>query len=268
MKTYGILGKNIEYTLSPYLHKIIFKKIGIDANYEIYDGKFSKNEDMFLKNILEKIKLKEISGISVTIPFKEKIMKYLEEIDEIALSIGAVNTIVLENGKLKGYNTDYYGIIESLKKLGVTITNEKVYILGTGGAAKAVIKVIEELKGVPILVSRNKEKIKIGIKNYDVINYEMLGNIEIGKLLIDTTPVPLVKEMLKKFEYIFQLKYQNKGNDILCIDNDYKSENYIDGHYMLGIQGLVAEEIWQGVEINGFEEIYMEFLEKKISEKE
>ena len=96
----------------------------------------------------------------------------------------------------------------------------------------------------------------------------MLGNIEIGKLLIDTTPVPLVKEMLKKFEYIFQLKYQNKGNDILCIDNDYKSENYIDGHYMLGIQGLVAEEIWQGVEINGFEEIYMEFLEKKISEKE
>lgn len=268
MEKYGIVGKNIGYALSPVLHKIIFKKIGVDANYEIYDGKSSENDGEFLKGILKRIKSGEIKGVSVTIPYKEKIMQYLEETDIKALSIGAVNTVVLEKGKLKGYNTDYYGIVESIEKLGVTIENEEVYILGTGGAAKAVINVIDELGGTPVLVSRSRTELKLGNKKYSVIDYETLKNIKKGKLLIDTTPTCLLKETVNKFEYIFQLKYLNESDNELCIDSDYRADNYIDGSYMLVVQGIKAEEIWQTKKIDAFEEIYVEFLANKTSKKD
>ena len=77
MENYGIIGKKISYTLSPLLHKIIFDKIGIEAEYKVFDSEFSLDEDQFLKEILEKIKNNKIKGINVTIPFKEKIIQYL-----------------------------------------------------------------------------------------------------------------------------------------------------------------------------------------------
>lgn len=256
MGRYGLLGKNISYSLSPELHKIIFEKLSIKSEYILLDKNSSKKTDEeYICEVLKKIREKEIEGINVTIPYKEKIIKFLDNLEENTKVIGAVNTVVLENGILKGYNTDYYGIIETLKKMKLELKGKKIYILGTGGASKAVIKAVMDLEGVPKLVSRDRKELKLFDKKFVTVTYEELNFMEKEYLLIDTTPVPLKKEIERKFENIFQMKYYLE-------ENPKEKKNYIDGLYMLVVQGIKSEEIWQKIKIENFNEIYIKLLER------
>ncbi|MGL5049681.1 MAG: shikimate dehydrogenase family protein [Fusobacteriaceae bacterium] len=255
MKRYGLLGKGINYSLSPKLHKIIFNSFSIKGEYILLDKNSSEqSEEEYIQEILKKIRKKEIKGINVTIPYKEKIIKYLDKIEKNAKIIGAVNTIFLKNGKLEGHNTDYYGIIETFKKMKLDLKGKNIYILGTGGASKAVVKVILDFGGIPKLISREKKTLEICNENFITQNYEELNIIKKEYLLIDTTPVPLKEEIEKKFENIFQMKYY--------LDKTKKNEkNYQDGLYMLVIQGIKSEELWQEKKIKNIDWIYKELLE-------
>lgn len=257
MKKMGILGKKISYTLSPFLHNTIFDLEGIKGEYEIFDSEKFENEKEFLSNLINKIRKEELLGINVTIPYKEEIMKYLDEIDENAQKIGAVNTIKFEKGVLKGYNTDYMGIVATLEKMKLNLENQKIYILGTGGSSKAVVEAVKNLNGTPILVSRNKNNTDIEKTGVKIIDYWDLENLSENQyLIVNCTPAEISPKIIEKFDNLFELKYAVNMEP-------YKNKNAQNGLYMLVVQGIKSEEIWQGIKINSTEKIY-EIMKDKI----
>lgn len=248
---YGLLGKNIQYSLSPKLHKIILEKINISGNYVLLDSSESKNETLFIEEIIKMLRNGNLSGINITIPYKEEIIKYVDEIDEISRKIGAINTIKVEKASLVGYNTDYYGIIETLTKMKLDLNSKKCYIFGTGGSSKAVYYAIKELGGIPYYVSRGK----IG---ENIISYDEVKKLDNkNELAINCTPSNIELEILGKFKNVFELKYiKNLERDALV------NINIVDGLYMLVVQGIKSQELWQNKEIGLYEEIFYQLSEE------
>ena len=139
MKTYGLLGKNINYSSSPCMHNAAFKELGIQAKYEIFDREENELDDFFAK-----LASGEISGCNVTIPYKEIALGRIDEYDNVVASIGALNTIVSKNNKLEGHNTDFAGFLNTLTgsgkwDLGFDFTGKNVFVFGAGGAARTAI---------------------------------------------------------------------------------------------------------------------------------
>ncbi len=132
MDIYGVIGWPIKHSLSPAMHNAAFKELGINAEYKLFEVKPEDLKDFILNR-------KDAAGFNVTVPHKEKCMALLDSIDPLARSIGAVNTIVIRDRKLAGYNTDSYGFITAIKEdLGFEIKGKSVFVLGSGGASRAV----------------------------------------------------------------------------------------------------------------------------------
>ena len=134
MEFYGLLGERLEHSLSPRINKIILEKNNTEGAYKLFEIPNDK-----LGDFVNAIKLLKIKGFNVTIPYKESIIKYLDNISDEAARIGAVNTVMLKDNKLYGYNTDYFGIHIMLKSKNISIKNKTAVVLGAGGACKAVI---------------------------------------------------------------------------------------------------------------------------------
>lgn len=169
----GLIGNPLGHSWSPAIHSLL-----IGADYQLWP----LEEDQ-LAGFLKK---RDFDGLNVTIPYKQAVMPYLDEIDEAAKMIGAVNTIVNRNGKLKGYNTDYYGFMATLRSAGFDVKGKKVAILGSGGASKAVRVAITELGGNPLIVSRKPQK--------EQISYEELKALQ-PSYIINATPVGMYPKM-------------------------------------------------------------------------
>lgn len=257
-KQYGLLGFNIQYSLSPKLHKIIFEKLCIDGEYTLLDVAFKSHEESALNEVINMLKSGELSGINITIPYKEKIIKYVDKLDEIAQKIGAINTIKIENGSLVGYNTDYYGIVETLKEMNINLYNKECYIFGTGGSSKAVYYTLKELGGIPYFVSRGKTG--EGVLSYDTIE-SFKTKME---LAVNCTPKELDVKILSKFKNVFDLKYSKVADTVIDKSLD---TNIIDGLFMLVVQGIKSQELWQNKKIGLYKEIYLELI-KEIGKQE
>ncbi|MFC1576091.1 shikimate dehydrogenase [Candidatus Omnitrophota bacterium] len=139
MQTYGLLGKNISYSLSPFMHNAAFKALDIKATYKIFDMPENKLDGFF-----GMLRSGEISGANVTVPYKEKVVGLVDVADQKVRSIGALNTIVRKQKLLVGHNTDCEGFLEALRgkgegNLGFDERGKSVFVFGAGGAAKAVI---------------------------------------------------------------------------------------------------------------------------------
>ena len=167
---YGLIGEKLGHSFSKEIHEMIG-----DYKYEIHE--VAKTEiDNFMKE-------KDFIGINVTIPYKETVIPYLDEIDPVALRIGAVNTIINVGGKLRGYNTDYYGMAALIEKAGIDCKNKKVLILGTGGTSKTAFALVEDLGAKMILkASINNE---IGTITYE----DAITKHNDAEIIINTTPV-------------------------------------------------------------------------------
>lgn len=168
---YGLIGEKLGHSHSKYIHERM-----VDGEYEIIP--LSKDEfDGFMKE-------KNFTGINVTIPYKEKVIPYLDDIDALAKEIGAVNTIVNDKGKLKGYNTDFYGLLYLFTRNDIKVKNKKCLVLGDGGTSKTARAVLEELGAKQILfVSRNP----VG---EDRISYdECYDKHSDAKIIVNTTPL-------------------------------------------------------------------------------
>lgn len=234
---FGLIGEHLSHSFSPLIHS----KIG-DYSYEL---KELSKEDLpyFLQQ-------KSFKGINVTIPYKQAVIPYLDEIDEHAQEIGAVNTIVNRNGKLYGYNTDYYGMCSLVQKIGVSLQGKKVLILGTGGTSQTAVAVAKSLGANEIYtVSRHASSSSITYENayrYHtdaeyIINTTPLGmypyqddSLERAGTPIDLTCFPNIKGVL---DAIFNplrtnLVYQARKCGI-------PAEG---GLYMLVVQAVVAAE--------------------------
>ena len=254
MKLYGLLGEKLGHSLSPEIHEQIFESLNINARYSL----FQINREN-LPKVIESINVLGISGVNVTIPYKQEIMKYLDFISEEARNIDAVNTIVFKDGKSYGYNTDYFGFKNMLKREKVILQDKIAVVLGTGGASKSVIQCLRDNKVKKIyLVSRSKENIKeYDNTNIVVVSYEELKNIN-GDMLINTTPVgmypninetPVNKDIISNFEVIVDIIYNPKETKLLEIGRDLGLKT-VNGMYMLIDQAIKAEEIWQQISID------------------
>ncbi len=242
MKKYGLIGKTLKHSFSKkyFTHK--FEKENNSSIYELFE----------IETIEDFLTLREIpnlSGLNVTLPYKEKIIPYLDEIDETAQTIGAVNTIqfIRETNKkptLKGYNTDVLGFTTSIQPK-LKPWHKKALILGTGGAAKAIAYGLTTL-GIEIqYVSRNPMGNQIG---YNDINSSILNEFY---LIVNTTPVgmyPRVEEcpnlpysLLKKEHLLFDAIYNPKKTLFLQKGEKQGSEIW-NGMEMLINQ---AEESWK-----------------------
>ena len=202
-KTYGLIGKNIDYSFSVkyFSQKFNDEKI-IDSEYLNFD--LREIEDF---NNLEILK---INGLNVTIPYKEKIITYLDEVDKAANKIGAVNTIAKKDDKLIGYNTDYIGFIKSFKN---NLNFKNALILGTGGASKAIQYALN-IKNINFDIGSRKNNKKY--ISYDLINEK----IKDYDLIINTTPLGTFPDVSKKPKINYNLINENH----FCYDLIYNPE--------------------------------------------
>ena len=221
MKKFLVIGNPISHSFSPKLHNYWLKKNNINGIYE----KEKLNSDE-LENLLLRLKNNEICGINVTVPFKKKIIPFLDELSLEAENTQSVNTIYLENNKIKGHNTDIDGFELSLKNIKFDVNGKKIFILGAGGVVPSIIFSLKKMKALKIFIS-NRTKTKAEslkdifndlsivnwgeVPNFDlVINATSLGlnekdeinldfsKIENGKLFYDVIYNPKETNFLKK----------------------------------------------------------------------
>ena len=258
MKYTGLLGNNISYSKSPDIHNKYYYENNIPLRYKIFD---IKEEELpyFIKNLYKK----NIVGFNVTIPYKTKILEYIEKLEHPADKIGAVNTVVALKNKLIGFNTDYYGFIESLKIRNIELKEKNSLIIGNGGSALCIYYALMDIgcKNIDALCRnkyKNKEKFRkiryfhnfhndIEYEQYDIIiNCTPLGGVN----YIKSIPIDLEKVKLKKDVLIYDLNY--KPQETLFISQGKKMGiTCINGEDMLKFQAYKSIDIWKIYMLNG-----------------
>ncbi len=234
MKTFALLGEHLSHSYSPIIQKKLFELKGLDYDYKLLEIKIDE-----IESTLALLKEGIYSGFNVTIPYKKEVMKYLDVISDEAKKIGAVNTIKYIDGKLIGYNTDYFGFIEELKFYNINVENKKCFVLGTGGASLAVNKALKDLGANVISVSRTK--------SFNTITYDEL-NVETNDIIVNTTPVgmypnidasPLDMAVASKASAIVDIIFNPNITRLMsCNKNSY------NGIMMLIGQAKMAQDIW------------------------
>ena len=240
MDKYGLVGKNISYSFSKSYFEKKFAAEGIHASYQNFDLPS-------LSGFREIIALeKNLKGLSVTIPYKEAILPFLDQLDEQAAKIGAVNTIQIKNKKLVGYNTDCFGFMKSLFPL-LEKQHTEALILGTGGASKAIAHALRSLGIEYHFVSRNPTKNDFpyeGVtkevleKHFLIINYTPLGT---HPNLDEAPNIPY--EHLDHRHLLYDLVYNPPLTTFLA-NGKVRGCKLYNGQKMLEFQAERAWEIW------------------------
>lgn len=244
MRRFGLIGHPLTHSFSgKYFAEKFSREQLSDCIYELYDLEHLRE----LPQLIEEYP--DLIGLNVTIPYKEKVMDLLDEVDEKALEIGAVNTIFIDptTRKLKGYNTDYQGFKRSLQPF-LENTHERALILGTGGASKAVTQVLKELGINRLYVSRNPSN--PNEISYDDINPYVMKH---HQLIINTTPVgtypnvdscPAIDyDHLTENHLLYDLVY-NPELSLFLKKGKSKNCMVINGMDMLKLQAEKSWEIW------------------------
>jgi shikimate dehydrogenase len=252
----GIFGFPIEHTLSPCMQNAAFKHLGMNIWYL----PFLVSPDM-LKEAVYGLRAMSMVGVNVTLPHKENVIPMLDEVDSEALHIGAVNTIVNDNGKLVGFNTDGRGFMMSLSDAGVSAEGKKVLILGAGGAARAVgFCICRDASRVYIasrtaarateLCSRLNE-LRNNAECISMNDAESMDMLAETNIIINTTPLGLKDEDpppinvsgVSERHVVCDLIYRKTG---LLKEAEKKGSKTIDGSGMLLWQGAISFELWTG----------------------
>lgn len=250
MKICLSIGYPIKTSRSPSIHNAGYEKLGIDDEF-IYLRAEVKPE--FLKMAIDGVRGLGIRGVSVTMPHKQTVMKYLDKIDKDAKAIGAVNTIVNDNGKLTGFNTDYIGVLVALEKK-TTLKDKKVAVIGAGGAARAIVYGLSK-KGAKVKVfNRTLDKAKIlgqefGCEYGDLGSIQEISSIDV---VINATSIgmnedksPIDKKFLNKNQIIFDIVYTPKETRLIKEAKE-KGAKVILGYEMLLFQGVEQFKLYTG----------------------
>ena len=231
MKTYGCIGKKLTHSFSKEIHARL-----ADYQYELIELSEEEIAPFFAK--------KDFAAINVTIPYKQTVIPYLDSVSAIASRIGAVNTIVNKDGKLYGYNTDYYGMKALIERVGVEVSEKKVLVLGTGGTSKTARVVAKDLGASEVwVVSRRKTE--------DFITYEEATTLHSdANVIINTTPSgmypdcgskPIDVSAFPQLEGVIDAVY-NPLRTNLVLDARQRGIKAECGLYMLVMQAVVAVE--------------------------
>ncbi|MBT1686875.1 shikimate dehydrogenase family protein [Dawidia soli] len=243
-KVFGLIGATVSHSFSKsYFDEKFFREGLRDYHYELFPLENINALEALLKDT------RGLTGLNVTIPYKEQVMKFLDEVDGFAKQIGAVNVIKIQDGKLKGFNTDSDAFFETIEKWLPADKQFKAVILGTGGSSKAVQEALKKLKIAFQVVSREPRK--------GVITYEDLQKdpsiLHDSKLLINTTPlgmspkteaVPGVDfEQIGADHYVYDLIY-NPARTLFLQKAEMRGATIKNGLEMLHVQAEKSWTIW------------------------
>ncbi|MBR2748428.1 MAG: chorismate synthase [Firmicutes bacterium] len=227
---FGLLGRGLGHSLSPVLHEMISKETGHEYEYVLFDKEPEELED-FIRN-------GSWAGLNVTMPYKTEVMKYLDELSPEAQAIGAVNTIVRRNGRLKGFNTDYFGLKKMLEKHGVEVRDKKCLILGNGGASKAAAQVLFD-KGASQVNVLTHQAISEGKALKENRDAQILVNATPVGMYPEEDPSPANPGAFPKLEWAVDLIYNPLRTSFVC----QAEKNLIDavpGLDMFVYQGIYS----------------------------
>lgn len=257
MVHFGLIGARLGHSLSPQIHQMIFKELGIEGTYDLLE---IAPEELYAS--VHELRGK-YGGVNVTIPHKINVMAALTTLSMEAQAIGAVNTIHFNNGAIRGYNTDYAGFGSLLENNGIEVQGKSAAVLGTGGASRAVLQyLIDHGVSKIFLVSRNTQHIAPYMKTLcssvptQFVNYVHLERYT-GDLLINCTPVgmypktavsPVELETVEHFETAVDLIY-NPAKTLFLRQAEQLGKKAVNGMLMLVAQAVAAEEIWLQREI-------------------
>ncbi len=264
---YGLIGYPLGHSLSPLMHNAAFTALGVDAVYKLFPLR-EEELDNFFANLKEKNS--NIFGLNVTVPYKEKVLKYLNSLSPFAQKIGAVNTIVINPDRsLIGHNTDGPGFLTHLTELGFEPRNKKVAILGAGGAARAIISVLSLIPGRPASIkvydidTQKAHNLVDDLKNRLAIDHicvvHSIDDLEIDKsnLLINATPVGLKEDdpclvdegLLHEGLFVYDLIYNPSKTRLLQLAERCGCQT-ANGLDMLFYQGVLAFQHWADCELS------------------
>ena len=246
--TYGLIGRKLGHSYSPQIHAILG-----DYTYNIYEMEENEVGDFLQK--------REFDAINITIPYKKTVMPFLDKIDDAAMKIGSVNTIVKEkDGTLTGYNTDYYGFTYMLRKGGIDVKDKKVLVLGDGGASLTVQSVVRDLGARELVVA----------SLFTETNYDHLDPHFDSEVIINATPVGMYPNNLESLVDLDNFPFLSGVADViynpertkLILEAQKRGIPCISGLYMLSAQAKKAAEYFFDTK---FDDAVIDKIVKKLS---
>ncbi len=249
LKIFAVFGNPVAHSLSPLMHQTALDRMDIKARcvpFCVTD----------IRKAVEGIRGLNIQGVSVTLPFKTEVMECLDEIEENALRIGAVNTIWNHQGILTGYNTDWSGFVLSLKE-GLEIRGKRFAVIGAGGAARGVVYGLIQEGGLPIILNRTLSRAEALGKEFgcpffplsekDRIEADALINTTSLGMAPNTEQSPFPKEFLNRYSWVVDIIY-NPLKTKLLREAEEAGCRILTGLGMFVHQGAEQIKIWTGLE--------------------
>jgi shikimate dehydrogenase len=246
-KIYGIMGKPVSHSLSPAMHNAAFQAQGLNKVYVAF-------EVTDVARALDGFRAIGVGGVSVTIPHKQAVIPHLDAIDPVAQKIGAVNTLLIEDMHIRGYNTDWIGANQALETI-VDLPASTVLVLGAGGSARAIGFGLQEKGATVILANRTLAKGQALARDLNCECYplEEIKNLKVDALVnatsvgmtpnVDATPVPRV--VLKNVPAVMDIVYAPSETRLLR-EAQQAGCKTVNGAYMLLYQGVAQFELWTG----------------------
>ncbi|MCL5024167.1 MAG: shikimate dehydrogenase [Nitrospirae bacterium] len=251
-KVVALFGYPVEHSLSPAMHNAAFANLGMDYCYVTFPVR-----PELLKDAVKAIRALGLKGVNVTVPHKEKVIPFLDAVNEEASFIGAVNTIVNSGGTLTGFNTDGRGFMESLKEEGISAEGKGVLIVGAGGACRAISYYLSEKAGDLYLFDIDAARVTKLVNDLSAVrpNVKRFGSLDDLKgidILVNATPLglketdppPVDISLINEKMTVCDLIYKETP---LLKAAAKKGCKTLDGLGMLLHQGVLAFEIWTGV---------------------
>lgn len=259
----GLLGYPLKHSRSPHMHNTAFEALNLDYVYMAFEV-----QDGLVKEGLDALKVLNARGCNVTMPHKQKVVKLLDEVSEDAKIIGSVNTVLNDNGRLIGYNTDGRGFVKALKEQGIDFQGKKIVMVGSGGAARAVaIQLAFDGAGEIVMMNRTLSKAEeimdIINKNIqtskgralDIDEVVMKEELKDATILIDCTSLGMkstidqsiisTPDTLHKDLFVADIVYDPLKTKFLSIAEEAGCKT-MNGINMMIYQGALAFNIWTG----------------------
>ena len=252
-KKFAVIGSPIDHSLSPKIHSIFAKELGIEITYEAI-----KVEPMHFDTSVNRLFDEGYAGLNVTLPLKELAFNFADELTEDSNFSGSVNTLWKEDGIIHGDSTDGRGLVRDLQEKKINLKNKEIVILGAGGSAKAII---------PSLLREDPKRISIGnrtlVKAEQLVEsfsssknkmnlFEMSENLNFKPdIIVNSTSagiknenIELPRDLLSKDIYVYDLSYSQEDTPFLGLVKSRGIENYHDGIGMLIHQAALSFKIW------------------------
>ena len=262
-KICGLIGDPIEHSMSPAMHNAAFKNRGLDYVYLPFRVAKTRLGEAILG-----IKALNIRGLNVTIPHKVSVIPLLDELDPLAEKIGAVNTIINNDGVLKGYNTDAHGFLRAMLEQDIEPDGKSIVMLGAGGASRAISFILAERGANLVILNRQLEldwAVKLGnsisrtfgreVKALELNEQNLAPVLRKANILVNTTSVgmspntnetPIPARLLESDLVVFDIVY-NPVKTKLLTEAESAGAKAISGLEMLVWQGALAFEMWTGL---------------------